>query len=304
MMPGPHPESSAVDGTSGGLDFNGRTAVITGAGGNPGLGREYALLLAARGARVVVNDMPGGPDGQESSAHAVAREIREAGGEAIARAGDISTKAGADSAIGAAVDTWGRVDILINNAGIAPQARFADVSVEDIERVLAVHIMGHIWMCRAAWPWMLNQQYGRIVNISSSTALSGRLNHPIYVTAKLGIVGLTRALAAEGRPHGILSNALMPLAVTKGRPWAPAEQSTSFVSPVAAFLAHESCDFAGKTITAGGGHVSENFLSLTRGLDLPLEECSLESVAKGIASVLDRSGAISVDDPSGGVSPI
>jgi len=304
MMSELHPEHSAVDGPRGRLDFNGRTAVITGAGGNPGLGRDYAFLLAARGARVVVNDMPGVPNVLESSAHVVAREICEAGAEAIAHAADISTRSGAESVIGAAVDKWGRVDILINNAGIAPQARFADVSVEDIERVLAVHLMGHIWMCRAAWPWMLNQQYGRIVNISSSTTLTGRLSHPIYVTAKLGIIGLTRALAAEGRAHGILSNALMPSAVTKGRPWAPAELSTSFVSPVAAFLAHESCDFAGKTITAGGGHVAENFLSLTRGVDLLLEECSLESVASRITTVLDRSAAISVDDPTGGVSPV
>jgi NAD(P)-dependent dehydrogenase (short-subunit alcohol dehydrogenase family) len=295
------PAAVAVHGRR--LDFTGRTAVVTGAGGNPGLGREYALLLAARGARVVVNDVPGGPDGRESSALAVAREICDAGGEAIAHVGDISTRTGADSAIAAAVDAWGRVDILINNAGVAPPAAFADVSVEDIERVLAVHVMGHIWMCRAAWPWMLNQNYGRIVNISSSTTLSGRLGQPIYIMAKLGIVGLTRALAAEGRTRGILSNALMPLAVTRGRPWAPPKQLTSLVAPVAGFLAHESCDFAGKTITAGGGHVAESFLALTPGLDLPLEEFSLEAVASAIATVVDRSAAIFVDDPDGGLPP-
>jgi NAD(P)-dependent dehydrogenase (short-subunit alcohol dehydrogenase family) len=177
------------------LRFDERVAIVTGAGGNPGLGRSYALALAERGARVVVNDVGGGPDGRGIAPvdpQKVVDEIVALGGEAVADRNSVAEVDSARAIVQTALDAWGRVDILINNAGVNIPALFSEIDSRDIERTIAVHLLGTIWMCRAAWPAMSGQGYGRIVNISSGTAL-GQRYLAVYGAAKGGVLGLTRS---------------------------------------------------------------------------------------------------------------
>ncbi|MFF7656172.1 SDR family NAD(P)-dependent oxidoreductase [Streptomyces sp. NPDC007983] len=253
--------------------FDGRVAIVTGAGSNPGLGRSYALLLSSRGAKVVVNDLGAGPDGRGQigpGAEAVVDEIRSAGGEAVGDGHSVAERDGARAIVDTALDTWGRIDIVINNAGIAPFAAFDEITDRDIERVIGVHLMGHIWMCRAAWPHMAAQNYGRFVNVSSSAAWVGLPTQSIYAAGKLGVVGLTRSLAAEGAQHGIKANVISPYADTLALRTMLASansehnqasgQTPEVVAPVAAWLAHEGCTVTGKVLQAAGGAVSEAYL--------------------------------------------
>lgn len=293
------------------LRYDGRVAIVTGAGGNPGLGRSYALLLAARGARVVVNDLGVGPDGhgaRGSGPDQVVEEICRAGGEAVVSTDSVADRDGAARIVRTAIDTWGRLDIVVNNAGIAPFALFSEIADHDIEWVVGVHLMGHIWMCRAAWPHMVAQRYGRLVNVSSSAALKGLLHQPIYNAAKLGVVGLTRSLAAEGRAHGIVANAIMPNADTLA--WrtmlepAFSEKARAagvvadVVAPVAALLAHDTCTFSGKILRTEAGAVNEVFFSATNGTE-PDPALTVERLAERIELVTDRSSSVDLPDPDG-----
>jgi len=297
------------------LRFDGRVAIVTGAGGNPGLGRSYAMLLASRGAKVVVNDLGVGPDGRGAIGGGPAQvvaEIRAAGGEAIASTESVAERESAARIIAAAIREWGRLDILVNNAGIAPFALFDEISDADIERVVGVHLMGHIWMCRAAWSHMAAQGYGRLVNVSSGVSLSGLPNQPIYSAAKLGVVGLTRALAAGGGKLGIKANAIMPAADTLA--WRTmlepgfsehARQAglvPDVVAPVAAWLAHESCPVSGKILQTSAGAVSEVFFAQTKGTT-PDPDLSLELVSNRMGQILDRSETMSFADPDGVLPP-
>lgn len=293
------------------LRFDGRVAIVTGAGGNPGLGRSYATLLASRGAKVLVNDLGVGPDGRGAigvGANAVVQEIIDAGGEAIGNGDTVATAAGARAIVDAALETWGRVDIVINNAGVAPFALFDEISEHDIEKVVGVHLFGHIWMCRAAWQPMKENGYGRLVNVSSGVALSGLPYQSIYAAAKLGIVGLTRTLSAEGHKYGIRSNTIMPAADTLA--WQtmldPAFSARArangltpeAVAPVGAWLAHETCPFSGKIFQAQGGSVSEVFFSTTSGIDRGADLLTPEALASHAAEVVDRTNSIAVLDPN------
>lgn len=199
------------------LRFDGRVAIVTGAGGQePSLGRSHAKLLAQRGAKVVVNDLGVGPDGRNilrANAEQVADEICTAGGEAVADLHSVADEDGARRVVQTALDVWGRVDILVNNAGVCFMAHFDEISDADIRNVIDVHLMGTVWMCRAAWPHMRDAGYGRIVNTTSG-AMFGLENLSIYGAAKGGIFGLTRGLAVEGAPLGIKVNALGPAANT------------------------------------------------------------------------------------------
>jgi NAD(P)-dependent dehydrogenase (short-subunit alcohol dehydrogenase family) len=285
-----------------GLRFEGRVAVVTGAGGNPGLGRSYSLLLASRGAKVVVNDLGVGPDGRGQigpGVAAVVDEIRAAGGEAIGDGHSVADREGARAIVDAALNTWGRIDILINNAGIAPFANFDEITDRDIQRVVDVHLMGHIWMCRAAWPHMAAQNYGRLVNVSSGVAMSALPTQSIYAAAKLGIVGLSRSLAKEGARHGIKANVIAPFADTLAlrtmlAPGFAANRQTSAtpeaVAPVAAWLAHEECTVSGKVLNVSGGSVSEVFISQTTATQ-PNPDLTIEAVPTAVESALDRTGA-------------
>jgi len=291
------------------LRFDGQVAIVTGAGSNPGLGRAHAMLLASRGAKVVVNDLGVGSDGTgrvRSNAEAVVEEIRAAGGEAVA---DLHSVAGEDSAkaiVQTALDTWGRLDVLVNNAGIGVVAGFDEISSNDIGRLINVHLMGHIWMSRAAWPHMLKARYGRIVNTTSG-AMFGMDGLTVYAAAKFGIYGLTRGLANEGARHNIKCNALSPGAATVSGPRFfrmadpkmqeayDAKFKAELVSPAVAYLAHQSCDVTGTLFDAGGGHVSARLICATPGIENP--ELTIEDVSASIAEMFDEARLAVVTNP-------
>ena len=281
------------------LRFDGQVAIVTGAGGSPSLGRSYAHLLASRGAKVVVNDLGVGPDGRGvARAHAdrVAQEIVDAGGEAVADTNSVAESSSARAIVQTALDAWGRVDILVNNAGICPMAEFDEISDEDIERIIAVHTLGNVWMCRAVWPHMKAQEYGRIVNITSG-AMFGLRYVVLYGTAKGGIYGLTRGLAVEGARHGIKVNTVGPAAGTVAithlnveTEWVHTMGSLKpeQVAPVVAYLAHAECELSGKYLEAAGGRVAEKFVGETAGFYDP--DLTIEGVRDHLDEILDRDG--------------
>lgn len=283
--------------------FDGRTAVVTGAGGKPGLGRAHALLLASRGARVVVNDIGNDPESQgysdRASAAAVAAEINALGGAAIADTHSVASSDGAAALIGAALEAFGSIDILVNNAGVVAIAPFDEMTVRDYERHVQINLLGAIWTSRAAWPHMRRQSYGRIINIGSG-AFSGIAMHTAYGVTKGGLFSLTRALAAEGAPHGIQANTVNPFAFTRMMQATQEESSpllqmsraalpAEMVSPVVAYLAHETCAVTGECFSAAGGSVKRVFLSETQGLSDP--NLTVERLAEGWDKVMDETGA-------------
>jgi NAD(P)-dependent dehydrogenase (short-subunit alcohol dehydrogenase family) len=291
------------------LRYDGQVAIVTGAGGNPGLGRSHAMLLAERGAKVVVNDLGREPLGSErvpASAEAVAAEINALGGEAIADTRSVAEEASAQAIIQSALDHWGRVDVLVNNAGIGFLAGFDEISPADIHTTVNVHLMGAIWMCRAAWKPMMAQGYGRIINTTSG-GMMGMPGMSIYGAAKFGIYGLTRGLAVEGAAHNIRANALSPGAATRNGtrhfsipdPEARKAFEHNFrpglVSPAVAWLAHSSCDVTGMLFHAGGGKVSLRQICMTAGIDDP--ELTIEGVRDGMETILDPASLTPALDP-------
>ena len=278
------------------LRFDGRVAIVTGAGGAGSLGAAFAHLLAARGAKVVVNS------GGRNRDDAVAKAIVAAGGEAIS---DLHSVAQRDSAAGialAALDRWGRIDIVVNNAGATWSAGFAELSDDDLQTTLGVHLMGSIWMCRAAWPHMQRQAYGRIVNISSR-AMHGLANVAIYGVAKAGQHGLTKALAVEGLAHDIRVNSVLPRAYTPTVEGGIADSefrrslmanTPEQVAPTVAYLAHESCSMTGRAFYSCRGHVLEVFSSDTVGYEDA--DPTPESVRDHLHDILDRTGAVAVTE--------
>lgn len=257
-------------------DFDGQTALITGGGG--GLGREYALLLASRGAQVVVNDLGG--SGSTASAQRVVDEITASGGRAVANGDSVSDPAGAKAMVAAAIEAYGRLDIVVNNAGILRDKAFHNMTASEIDVVIDVHLRGSFYVCLNAWEHMRENRYGRIVNTSSNSGLIGNFGQSNYGAAKMGIVGLTRVLAAEGRSRNIHVNAVAPAATTQMTegllsPEVAAALNPARVAPVVAWLAHPMCDTTGEIISAGGGRVARYFIGLTSGYagrDLTMEE--------------------------------
>jgi NAD(P)-dependent dehydrogenase (short-subunit alcohol dehydrogenase family) len=248
------------------LRFDGRVAVVTGAG--RGIGRAYALLLASRGARVVVNDHGGSMEGVGSDsgpASSVVEEIVAAGGTAIADASDVSAEAGAQALIDTAVSTYGRIDVLINNAGIMRWAGMPDVDFENLAMHLGVHVGGSFNTVRAAWPHMTAQDYGRIV-MTTSSGLFGLPKNTSYAAAKGAVIGLTRSLATAGAKHGVAVNAIAPAAATRmGGDTETAEMSPELVAPMAAYLAHEECPVTGEIYAAGAGRFARLFIASAPG---------------------------------------
>lgn len=243
------------------LRFDDRVAVVTGSG--RGLGRSHALALASRGASVVVNDVGAAIEGggrDDAVAQGVVAEIEAGGGAAVADGSDVSTTVGAEALVRAALDTFGRIDVVINNAGIIRWTEFPEVVAAEMESHLAVHALGSFNVSRAAWPHFEAQQYGRIVNTISS-AFFGGSNVVSYGTAKGAVLGLTRSLAATGDGHGIAVNAIAPIAWTRMMESAgvspdsemAAQMTAELVSSVLAFLAHETCTANGQVYAAGGG---------------------------------------------------
>lgn len=263
------------------LRFDGRTAIVTGAGGNPSLGRAHALLLAKRGANVVVNDIGKLPEALGypgvASAEAVAEEIRALGGNAVADTHSVATAEGSAAIVQTAIDSFGSIDILVNNAGLCRVVSFEEMTPEDFRQSIEVNLMGTVQTCRAAWPHMKAKGYGRVVNISSGS-MAGLAWQTAYAAAKAGVFSFTRSLAAEGADYGIKANSLIPGALTRMVLAAQAETSPwiieareklppELVSPAVAFLAHESCPFTGECIESMGGHVSRLYLARTSGFE-------------------------------------
>jgi len=260
------------------LRFDGRVAIVTGAG--RAIGREEALLLARRGASVVVNDLGGEPDGTGQAtepASEVVEEIIAGGGIAVSSFASVATDEGAASIVQTAIDAFGRVDIVVNNAGIVVAAPIEQHETEDFDRVLGVHAGGTFRVCRAAWPHLMERGYGRIVNTGSSS-LFGYGGLSGYTAGKGGIFGLSRGLAKEGKARGISVNCVFPGALSRltFNPMTTDEErrhldtlSPHLVAPVVAFLAHESCTLTGETLTALGGAVSRVFVGNTAGFSSP-----------------------------------
>jgi NAD(P)-dependent dehydrogenase (short-subunit alcohol dehydrogenase family) len=278
------------------IRFDGRVAVITGAGG--GLGRAHALLLAARGAAVVVNDLGGslnGAGGDDAAARRVVREIEAAGGRALASFDDIATPEGAQQLIDAAAQAFGRVDILINNAGILRDKTLARMEPADFEAVVRVHLLGSTWCSRAVLP-LMQQQYGRIVMTTSAAGLYGNFGQSNYGAAKLGVVGLMNSLELEAQKFGIRVNAVAPVALTRmteGLPFARMlEQATpERVAAGVAYLASEQCDFSGVVLAAGAGYFSTVRIVEGLGVHIAADRVSPESVAARWAEISAEDGA-------------
>jgi NAD(P)-dependent dehydrogenase (short-subunit alcohol dehydrogenase family) len=256
------------------LGFDGKVAIVTGAGG--GLGRRHALLLASRGALVVVNDLGGSVDGTGGSAgpaQLVVDEITAAGGEAVADTSSVATAEGGAAIVQAAVEAFGRVDIVVNNAGILRDKAFHNAGPDLWNPVFAVHLVGAFNVTQPAFARMREQGYGRIISTSSAAGLFGNFGQTNYGAAKMGLVGLTRVLAVEGAKYGIKANVIAPLALTRmteaimgslGERLDP-----GLVSPLVAFLAHEDCDVSGEIFSVGGGRVARIFIGESPGYYSP-----------------------------------
>ena len=275
------------------LDFKGRVAIVTGAGG--GLGRQHALALAKRGAKVLVNDLGGaveGSGGSVSAAQAVVDEIRAAGGEALANGASVTDFAAVEAMVQQAIDAWGRVDILVNNAGILRDKSFSKMDMADFRLVVDVHLMGAANCCKAVWPHMVAQQYGRILMTTSSTGLYGNFGQANYGAAKLAQVGLMQTLAIEGAKYHIHVNALAPTAATRMTeslfpPQILDALQPEAVVPAMLVLVHESAPTR-TILCAGGGSFEAAHITLTQGIHLGLGDTVPEQLAQRLAQVTER----------------
>jgi NAD(P)-dependent dehydrogenase (short-subunit alcohol dehydrogenase family) len=278
-----------------GYGFEGRVAVVTGAG--RGIGRAHARLLAELGASVVVNDLGGSMTGggaDAGPASEVVDEIVAAGGIAVADAHDVSREDGATALVGTAVEQFGRIDAVVNNAGIIRWMHFPEADADNVESHLAVHLGGSFQTSRAAWPHFVDQGYGRIVNTTSS-GMFGLPNNVGYATAKAAVVGLTRSLATAGVEHGIRCNLVAPAAFTRmagavddDSPMA-ASMAPELVAPMVAFLAHERCPVTGEIYAAGAGRFARIFVAQAEGYVASTGTPSVDEVAAHWAEINDES---------------
>jgi NAD(P)-dependent dehydrogenase (short-subunit alcohol dehydrogenase family) len=270
--------------------FDGRVAVITGAG--RGLGREYALLLSSKGAKVVVND-PGvsvkGEGTDAGPAEEVVREIRSAGGEAVACTESVATPGGGKAIIQAALDHFGRIDVLIHNAGNVRYGSLDEITQEDFEAVVDVHLMGAFHVVRPAFPIMCKAGYGRIVLTSSIGGLYGNKRVVNYGVSKAGTVGLNNIIAIEGAERGVKSNIILPGAVTRMADGLDTSQyppmGPELVAPVVGWLAHESCSINGEMLISMAGRVARALIAETEGVYRP--SWSIDDVAEQIDAIRD-----------------
>jgi len=275
--------------------FTDRVAIVTGAGG--GLGRCHSLELAKRGARVVVNDLGGAVDGTGGSsdaAMAVVEEIKAAGGEAIANGGSVSDRSGAQSMVDDAMSAWGRVDILINNAGILRDKSFAKMELDDFQIVLDVHLVGAVNVTKAVWPIMREQNYGRIVMTTSPTGLYGNFGQTNYGAAKLGQVGFMHSLKIEGAKNNIHTNTIAPVAATRMTEdlipeSAQAALGPELVTPAVVYLCTEDAP-NGVILQAQGGQYSIACIVENVGVNLGTN-ASVEDIADNYEKICDLTGA-------------
>ena len=277
------------------IRFDGKVAIVTGAGG--GLGRQHALELARRGAKVVVNDLGGSVDGSGGSsaaADAVVAEIKAAGGEAISNGSSVTDDAGVALMIKQAMDTWGRIDILIANAGILRDKSFSKMEMADFELVVNVHLMGTVKPVKAVWEIMREQNYGRIVVTTSSSGMYGNFGQSNYGAAKLGIIGFMNTIKLEGQKNNIHINAISPVAATRmTENLMPAEVleklKPEYVTPGVVYLASEEAP-TGAILTAGAGAFALSRIYETEGVYLGEGGLSVEEVRDNWAKIADPTG--------------
>ncbi|MCA3728226.1 MAG: SDR family NAD(P)-dependent oxidoreductase [Phenylobacterium sp.] len=277
------------------IRFDGKVAIVTGAGG--GLGRQHALELARRGAKVVVNDLGGSVDGSGGSsaaAEAVVAEIKAFGGEAIANGGSVTDDAGVANMVKQAMDAWGRIDILVANAGILRDKSFSKMEMSDFEAVMNVHVMGTVKPAKAVWEIMKAQNYGRIVVTTSSTGLYGNFGQANYGAAKLALIGFMNTMKLEGQKNNIHVNAISPVAATRmTENLMPAEVleklKPEYVTPAVVYLVSEEAP-TGVILTAGAGAFAQARIYETEGVYLGEGGLSVEEVRDNFARITDPGG--------------
>ncbi|MFN8040713.1 MAG: SDR family oxidoreductase [Acidimicrobiales bacterium] len=275
------------------IGYDGKVAIITGAGG--GLGRAHALELARRGARIVVNDLGGsvsGEGGDKGPAQTVVEEIEALGGEAVANGDSVATAEGGEAIVQAALDAFGTVDIVINNAGILRDKSFHNMTPDLMNAVIDVHLKGAFYVTQPAWKVMRDKGYGRVINTASNAGILGNFGQANYGAAKMGLVGFTHVLGIEGAKANIKVNAIAPVALTRmtadllggfGEKLAP-----ETVTPVVAYLASEECAVTGETFSVAGGQVSRFFVGRTAGYFNP--DLTVEDVRDHLDEIEDRDG--------------
>ena len=277
------------------LGCDGKVAIVTGAGG--GLGRQHALELARRGAKVVVNDLGGSMDGSgggSEASHAVVEEIKALGGEAIANGSSVTDDAGVALMVKHAMDAWGRIDVLIANAGVLRDKTFAKMEIADFEFVLGVHLMGTVKPAKAVWEIMRTQNYGRIVCTTSSSGLYGNFGQSNYGAAKLGIIGFMNTLKLEGQKNNIHVNAIAPVAATRMTenlmpPEILERLKPEYVTPGVVFLCSEEAP-TGCILTAGAGAFALARIVETEGVYLGEGGLSVEEVRDNWAKIIAPEG--------------
>lgn len=277
------------------IRFDGKVAIVTGAGG--GLGRQHALELARRGAKVVVNDLGGSVDGSGGSsaaAEAVVAEIKAFGGEAIANGSSVTDDAGVAHMVQQTLDAWGRIDILVANAGILRDKTFSKMEMSDFEAVMNVHVMGTVKPAKAVWEIMKAQNYGRILVTTSSTGLYGNFGQSNYGAAKLALIGFMNTLKLEGQKNNIHVNAISPVAATRmTENLMPAEVlaklKPEYVTPAVVYLVSEEAP-TGVVMTAGAGAFAQARIYETEGVYLGEGGLSVEEIRDNFARITDPTG--------------
>ena len=283
--------------------FDGRVAVVTGSG--RGLGREYALLLASRGAKVLVNDNGSGlaGDGSDASvAQLVVDEIEAAGGEAVACTESVATPEGGKAIIGATLDTWGRIDVLIHNAGNTRFDSFAEMTYEQFRSLVDVHLLGAFHVTHPAFPAMCKAGYGRVVLTGSIGGIYTMPQTAHYAVSKSGMIGLNNIIAIEGAEHGVKSNMILPGAATRMAEGLDTSQfppmPPAMVAPVVGYLAHEDCAVTAELYVAVAGRVARAYVTETRGLYKP--DWTIDSIAENIDAIRDTSDNFTFHPAEGG----
>jgi NAD(P)-dependent dehydrogenase (short-subunit alcohol dehydrogenase family) len=277
------------------IRFDNRVAIVTGAGN--GLGRAHALLLASRGARVVVNDPGGAVDGKggdHAAADKVVAEIKAAGGQAVPNYDSVADPKSAANIVETAVDSFGTIDIVVNNAGVLRDKTFHNMTVDDFDFVVKVHFLGTAYVTHAAWPIMRAKAYGRVVVTSSNSGIYGNFGQANYGGAKLAVVGFMNALRLEGQKYNVLVNALAPVAGTRMTeslmtPEMLARLDPAFVSPMVAYLCSEQCQRTGDIWSAGAGYFARIEYREAPGVRIEGRPPTVEDVADNIDRIADLS---------------
>ncbi|MDA9651873.1 SDR family NAD(P)-dependent oxidoreductase [Pelagibacteraceae bacterium] len=279
------------------ISFENKVVIVTGSGG--GLGRCHALQFAQRGAKLVINDLGGAVDGSGGSSEAadkVVQEIKDIGGEAISNGSSVTDKEGVQKLVDDAMSAYGRIDVLVNNAGVLRDKSFAKVTLDDFEFVVDVHLMGSVYCSKAVWPIMVEQQYGRIIMTSSSSGVFGNFGQANYGSAKLGVVGLMNTLRIEGQKNNIKVNSLIPVAATRmtenlGMPEEVLKQlKPESVSPAVLFMASEDAP-NGIMLSAGAGVFAKVEISQAAGVGFAGDDINPDSIADHWSEISDMTSA-------------